>query len=59
VFEPFYRGADVVAAGTGLGLPIVRTIAHAHGASVSLGPGADGHGLRVAVAFPGAMPLAA
>jgi len=59
VFEPFYRGADVVAPGTGLGLPIVRTIAHAHGASVSLGPGADGHGLRVAVAFPGAMPLAA
>jgi signal transduction histidine kinase len=59
VFEPFYRGADVVAPGTGLGLPIVRTIAHAHGASVSLGAAASGRGLRVAVTFPGAMPLAA
>jgi two-component system sensor histidine kinase TctE len=59
VFEPFYRGADVVAPGTGLGLPIVRTIAHAHGASVALGPGAGGRGLRVAVQFPGALPLAA
>jgi two-component system sensor histidine kinase TctE len=59
VFEPFYRGADVVGPGTGLGLPNGRTIAQAHGAAVSLAPASDGRGLRVAVRFPGAMPLAA
>jgi two-component system sensor histidine kinase TctE len=59
VFEPFYRGTDVVGPGTGLGLPIVRTIAQAHGAAVSLAPASDERGLRVAVRFPGAMPLAA
>jgi signal transduction histidine kinase len=59
VFEPFYRGSEAVAPGTGLGLAIVRTIALAHGASVSLAPGAGDDGLRVAVTFAGAMPLAA
>lgn len=59
VFEPFYRGSEAVAPGTGLGLAIVRTIALAHGASVSLAPGAGDDGLRVAVTFAGAIPLAA
>jgi two-component system sensor histidine kinase TctE len=59
VFEPFYRGADVVAPGTGLGLPIVRTIAHAHGATVSLASAVPGGGLCATVRFPGAMSLAA
>ena len=59
VFEPFYRGADVVAPGTGLGLAIVRTIAHAHGATVSLSSASARGGLRVTVRLPGAMPLAA
>ena len=45
VFEPFYRGADVEAPGTGLGLAIVRTIAGAHGATVSLAAGEPGGGL--------------
>jgi len=59
VFEPFYRCADVVAPGTGLGLAIVRTIALAHGATVSLASVTDTHGLRVVIAFPGTLSLAA
>ena len=52
VFEPFYRCADVVAPGTGLGLAIVRTIALAHGATVSLASVAGTQGLRVVIGFP-------
>ena len=52
VFEPFYRGRDAVATGTGLGLAIVRTIADAHGASVSLQTNPDGVGLCVAANYP-------
>ena len=52
VFEPFYRGTDVIAPGTGLGLTIVRSIAAAHDALLSLHPGPDQRGLRVAVTFP-------
>ena len=59
VFEPFYRGADVVGPGTGLGLAIVRTIATVHGAAVALSNGPGERGLRVTVQFPGAVPLAA
>jgi signal transduction histidine kinase len=59
VFEPFYRCADVVAPGTGLGLAIVRTIAIAHGATVSLAPAVGQQGLRVVIEFPGTLSLAA
>ena len=59
VFEPFYRGADVVGPGTGLGLAIVRTIAAVHGATVSLASASQGKGLRVTVEFPAHIPLAA
>ena len=59
VCEPFYRCADVVAPGTGLGLAIVRTIALAHGASVSLASVAGTQGLRVVIGFPGTLSLAA
>ena len=59
VFEPFYRCADVVAPGTGLGLAIVRTIALAHGATVSLASVAGTQGLRVVIGFPGTLSLAA
>jgi len=59
VFEPFYRCADVVAPGTGLGLAIVRTIALAHGATVSLASAAGQQGLRVVIVFPGTLSLAA
>jgi two-component system sensor histidine kinase TctE len=51
VFEPFYRGPDVTAPGTGLGLPIVRAIAAAHHARVALAAAVNG-GLLVTVRFP-------
>jgi len=52
VFEPFYRGADVLGTGTGLGLAIVRTIAAAHNAVIRLEAGPGGGGLSIAVVFP-------
>ncbi|MDB5969823.1 MAG: two-component sensor histidine kinase [Hydrocarboniphaga sp.] len=51
VFDRFYRVAGSSAGGSGLGLAIVRSIAEAHGASVSLDDGPDGHGLSVTVRF--------
>jgi len=50
VFERFYRIQGSVGEGCGLGLSIVQEIAHAHGASVRLGGGADG-GLCIQVNF--------
>jgi len=50
VFERFRRGRDSPAAGSGLGLSIVRRIADLHGASVTLGTSAYG-GLEVRVMF--------
>lgn len=55
VFAPFYRapGAQATnAAGSGLGLTIVRDIAAMHAATVSLLEGAQGSGLKVLVRFP-------
>jgi len=54
VFMPFYRAQATLEAnpgGTGLGLAIVRDIANLHGATLALGQGADGHGLKVSVLF--------
>ena len=52
VFDRFYRRPETRTPGSGLGLAIVRAIAVAHGATVELGEGAEGHGLAVTVAFP-------
>jgi signal transduction histidine kinase len=53
LFEPFQQlGAQRVGDGHGLGLAIVRAIAHAHGAA--LNPVArPGGGLDIQVSFPG------
>ncbi|GLZ75982.1 sensor protein CutS [Actinorhabdospora filicis] len=54
LFEPFRRLADRVRApGAGLGLSIVRAVAHAHGGDVRAEPG-EGGGLVVVVELPGA-----
>jgi len=62
VFMPFYRAQATLEAnpgGTGLGLAIVRDIAVMHGATLALGTGEGGRGLRVTVTFPaGARSLA-
>ena len=51
VFERFYRLHDGVSDGCGLGLAIVREIARAHGASVSLSSPPSGRGLVAEVVF--------
>ncbi|MGF6174897.1 sensor histidine kinase [Ensifer sp. 4252] len=51
VLRRFQRGASE-APGTGLGLPIVEEIAALYGARTSLGDGAGGRGLKVAILFP-------
>ncbi|MFJ8311818.1 MULTISPECIES: sensor histidine kinase [unclassified Streptomyces] len=53
LFEPFRRGEgrDRMGSGAGLGLSIVRSIALAHGGTVTASPGAEG-GLAVTVSLP-------
>jgi len=54
VFDRFYRGANAgpEQTGSGLGLSIVKRIADAHGALVTLDAESDGRGLVVRVRFP-------
>ena len=52
VFDRFYRRAGTAPPGSGLGLSIVKAIADAHGATLTLTHGPDGRGLRVIVSFP-------
>jgi two-component system, OmpR family, sensor kinase len=56
VFDRFYRRAGTAAPGSGLGLSIVKTIAEAHGATITLAEGPAGKGLSVTVSFPPAHP---
>ncbi|MEW4487308.1 HAMP domain-containing sensor histidine kinase [Thalassoglobus sp. JC818] len=44
VFEPFWRGTDEIsqAAGTGIGLTIVRSLARLHGGDAKIGPASSG-----------------
>jgi len=52
VLERFYRVAGTTGTGSGLGLSIVREIATAHGAQISLHAGAHGRGCKVGLTFP-------
>jgi two-component system OmpR family sensor kinase len=52
VFDRFYRHAGTAPPGSGLGLSIVKTIAQAHGATLTLAEGPAGKGLAVTVSFP-------
>lgn len=51
VFDRFYRRAGTASPGSGLGLSIVKAIADAHGARVTLADGPSGRGLAVTVSF--------
>lgn len=51
VFDRFYRSPGSSPPGSGLGMAIVKAIADAHGARVSLASGPQGRGLAVTVAF--------
>jgi two-component system sensor histidine kinase VanS len=60
IVEPFQRGTGRIRdghAGVGLGLPIVKSIAQAHGGTLTLTSRPDG-GLRVTVQLPAAPPHA-
>ena len=52
VLERFYRVAGTGGTGSGLGLSIVREIALAHGAEISIQAGAHGRGCKVGLTFP-------
>ena len=56
VFDRFYRRAGTASPGSGLGLSIVKAIADAHGATLTLADGPSRRGLTVIVSFtaPGA-----
>jgi two-component system, OmpR family, sensor kinase len=58
VFNRFYRRPGTDPPGSGLGLSIVKAIAAAHGATLTLGEGLGGKGLSVALSFPAEAPPA-
>lgn len=58
IFEPFYRGTEVVAAqihGNGLGLSLVKSIVEAHGGSISV-KSSPGRGSSFTVTLPASPP---
>jgi two-component system sensor histidine kinase TctE len=52
VLERFHRVPGTSGTGSGLGLSIVREIALAHAAVISIGAGAHGRGCKVGLTFP-------
>lgn len=52
IFERFHRLADSASEGCGLGLAIVREIAQAHLAEISVSEGPQGQGTRMTVSMP-------
>jgi two-component system sensor histidine kinase TctE len=56
VFERFYRVLGTETEGSGLGLPIVRGIAHLHRAQATLGPNPLERGTTARVVFPPGEP---
>jgi two-component system, OmpR family, sensor kinase len=52
VFDRFYRPPGMSPPGSGLGMAIVKAIADAHGATISMDSGPGGGGLAVTVSFP-------
>ena len=52
VFDRFYRPPGTSPPGSGLGMAIVKAIADAHGASISLDSAPSASGLAVTVSFP-------
>jgi signal transduction histidine kinase len=62
VFERFTRLDDARShegTGAGLGLPIVRSVAGAHGGTVVASDGPEGRGIAFVVSLPAAAPVAA
>ena len=50
--EPFYRGEDTNADGTGLGLPIAKEIAILHAGKLTVANNANRSGLVVTIEIP-------
>ena len=57
IFERFYRLPGTEAPGSGLGLPIVRSIAKGHQASVQVRPNPSEQGSVFSVVFPRSVPV--
>ena len=51
IFDKFYRGSNVEAGGSGLGLTIAASIVRAHGGDISVGPGSTS-GTVVTIRLP-------